>query len=117
MRLQILLCGIILSVSGCGTVGYSRSEETNYRLHNVQRTIEKIKEADPAYTIKDMDNVTAWALKNRVVAPGDLEEFKNDGWHNPFLILPNDAHSGVIVSSGPNGIYENGMGDDLSLKY
>ena len=35
-----------------------------------------------------------------------------DAWGNPYVLTPN-----AIISSGPNGVYEGGGGDDIVLYY
>lgn len=54
----------------------------------------------------------------RLVHHGDVDDAGNylDGWGRPFTIRTETAGPRmVIISSGPNGVTEQGRGDDISM--
>jgi hypothetical protein len=53
------------------------------------------------------------------LTPNSLETGQRDAWGHPFVFKVGSGGGGIphviIISCGPNGVYENGDGDDLHI--
>lgn len=108
----------LATINGCtSNADYTRSGETKYRLNNVKLIVQNIQQLERNYEITSMDDVIDYAVKHGLITSGEIEMTRNDAWGNPITIISNGKNSGVIVSSGPDGAYEAGKGDDISLAY
>jgi len=91
-------------------------------LISLQRTIAaaELRTNQPAPIT--LPELTDWLAASGLVAPGDLRidtdaRTIRDRWDRPIVLISEDSRLKAIASSGSDGLFQDGQGDDIIIPH
>lgn len=105
---------------GCRSDTNWAADTTNYRLTVLAQNLALLSRlGEDISAFNSVDDLVGSLLKRNWILHDEADSFRKDYWRNPFVLRINSDRGTKkvrIISGGPNGLIEEGDGDDLYVE-